>query len=63
MKTRWTKKRLDCAINAVKAMLAGEEGEGDWDPDHSGDDMRAALQRLREERAVLEKKTQPEASS
>lgn len=55
MKTRWTKKRLDAVINAVTAMLAGEEGEGDWDPRHSADDMQAGLRRLQEEREALKK--------
>lgn len=49
----WTVKRLNAAINALTAMLAGEEGEGDWDPDHSADDMNAALTRLQEERDRL----------
>jgi hypothetical protein len=57
MKTRWTKKRLDAVINAVTAMLSGEEGEGDWDPDNSSKDMEAGLQRLREEYAALERKS------
>jgi hypothetical protein len=47
---RWTARRLDAAINAVKAMLATEEGEGDWDPAHTADDLEAALARLRWER-------------
>jgi hypothetical protein len=54
-KTRWTLPRLRAAINAMTAMLAGEEGEGDWDPEISGDDMRAALRRLQEEHDALEK--------
>jgi hypothetical protein len=53
MKTRWTIKRLDAAINALNAMLAGEEGEGDWSPDHSADDLESALKRLQEEREQL----------
>lgn len=53
-KTRWTSARLRAAINAITSMLAGEEGEGDWDPEISGDDMRAALHRLLEESAELE---------
>lgn len=55
MKTRWTKKRLEAVINAVTAMLAGEEGEGDWDPSHSAEDLQAGLQRLQEEREALDK--------
>ena len=51
--TRWTKKRLDAVINAVTAMLAGEEGEGDWDPNTSAADLEAGLARLQEERARL----------
>lgn len=54
-KTPWTKKRLHAAINALTAMLAGEEGEGDWDPANSEDDMRAALHRLQEELEEREK--------
>ena len=54
-KTPWTKKRLDSVINAVTAMMAGEEGEGDWDPRHSTEDMEAGLRRLQEEREALEK--------
>jgi hypothetical protein len=42
----WTVKRLECAINAVNAMLAGEVGEGDWDPDHEAEDMEAAREIL-----------------
>jgi hypothetical protein len=52
--TRWTIKRLNAVINAVTAMLAGEEGEGDWDPANSADDLNAGLRRLLEERERLE---------
>ena len=38
-------------------MIAGEEGEGDWDPEISGDDMRAALRRLQEDRDALESRS------
>lgn len=55
MKTRWTKKRLKALINAATAMLAGEEGEGDWDPSNSADDLSAGLTRLQEELAALER--------
>jgi hypothetical protein len=54
--TRWTVKRLDAVINAVTAMMAGEWGEGDWDPDNSADDMAAGLRRLQDERERLEKR-------
>ena len=53
MKTKWTKKRLDAVINAVTAMMAGEEGEGDWDPSHSAEDLQAGLDRLQQERDAL----------
>lgn len=53
--TRWTIKRLDAVINAITAMLAGEEGEGDWDPAHSADDMQAGLRRMLEERERLQR--------
>lgn len=49
-KTPWTKRRLDAVINAVTAMLAGEEGEGDWAPDNKAEDLRAGLNRLIEGR-------------
>ncbi len=55
-RTPWTKKRLDAVINAVTAMLAGEEGEGDWDPSHSSDDLNAGLERLQQERDMLKPK-------
>lgn len=38
----WTAKRCDAALNAITAMLAGEEGEGDWDPDNRAEDLEAA---------------------
>lgn len=51
MGKRWTVARLNAVINAVTAMLAGEEGEGDWDPDNSAEDLQAGLEILIEERA------------
>lgn len=61
---RWTKRRLDAVINAVTAMLAGEEGEGDWDPKYSSEDMHAGLEILQalHEAApvVVERKIGPE---
>ena len=48
-KTPWTKKRLRAVINAVTAIMAGEEGEGDWNPENSTSDMEAGLRRLQEE--------------
>lgn len=41
---RWTIKRIDAAISACTAMLAGEEGEGDFMC--SADDLNAALEIL-----------------
>lgn len=38
----WTVRRCEAALNAVNAMLAGEDGEGDWDPDHTREDLDAA---------------------
>ena len=52
-KTSWTARRLDAVINAVTSMLAGEDGEGDWDPEHPREDMEAGLKRLQEERERL----------
>ena len=53
MMKRPTIKQLDAVISAVTAMLAGEEGEGDWDHAHSADDMEAGLQWLKEQRDRL----------
>lgn len=30
MKARWSKRRIKAALSAISAMLAGEEGAGDW---------------------------------
>lgn len=38
----WTVRRCDAALNAITAMLAGEEGAGDWDPDVKAEDLEAA---------------------
>lgn len=38
----WTVRRCDAALNAITAMLAGEDGAGDWDPDHKREDLEAA---------------------
>jgi hypothetical protein len=35
-------RRCDAALNAITAMLAGEEGAGDWDPDVRAEDLEAA---------------------
>lgn len=44
MSLRLTLRRLRAMENAVSAMEAGEQGEGDWDPDISREDMEAALE-------------------
>lgn len=41
-----TKRKIRAAVMALDAMLAGIEGEGDWDPDYSADDLRAAIAAL-----------------
>lgn len=38
---RWTLKRIDAALDAINAMLAGEEGEGDCG-DTSFEDLKGA---------------------
>lgn len=38
----WTVRRCDAALNAITAMLAGEEGAGDWDPANKAEDLEAA---------------------
>jgi hypothetical protein len=50
--TNWTRKRINAALQAINAMLAGEEGEGDAEG-ITFDDLQAAAQRLREERDRL----------
>ena len=57
LRPRWTVKRLSAVINAVTAMQAGEEGEGDWDPDNSADDLQAGLEWLQAEHARLMPRT------
>ena len=42
MAKRLTLKRLYAMQNALSSMLAGMEGEGDWNPEISEADMEAA---------------------
>jgi len=49
---RWTAPRVEAAIAAINAMLAGEEGEGDAEG-VSFDDLREARSCLHAERAKL----------
>jgi len=53
---RWTQRRLDAVISAVAAMLAGEEGKGDWPPDVTADELRGGLYRLQAELARLQRR-------
>lgn len=57
MRPRWTEKRLAAAIQAVTAMLAGEEGEGDAEG-LTFDDLEGALARLQHEQERLRAKRQ-----
>lgn len=59
--TPWTDRRLGAVINAVTAMLAGEEGEGDFLC--AAEDLEAGLERLQQERARLEKRRRPNSSA
>jgi hypothetical protein len=40
--TRLTKRRLDAMANALGAMLAGEDNQGDWDEGVKREDLEAA---------------------
>lgn len=42
MKPRWTRRKLEAAISAISAMLAGEEGKGDWPPEVRARDLEGA---------------------
>lgn len=53
--TRLTKKRLEAMQNAISAMLSGEQGEGDWDPDVSREALEAADDWVNEKLRKLEK--------
>lgn len=46
-KHRFTARRIAAAMNAITAMLAGEEGEGDWLPDITAADLEGAAAALR----------------
>lgn len=53
--TRLTKRRLDAMANALGAMLAGEDNQGDWDEDVKREDLEAAEQWVREQLRKREK--------
>jgi hypothetical protein len=41
-----TQRQAAAAMAAILAMLAGEEGEGDWPPDVSGKDLDEAADKI-----------------
>ncbi len=53
--TRLTKRRLDAMANALGAMLAGEDNQGDWDQDVTREDLEAAEQWVCEQLRKREK--------
>lgn len=42
----WTLKRINAALSAINAMLAGPEHEGDWPPEVDAKDLEGARARL-----------------
>ncbi len=55
MGERLTKRRLLAIDMALSAMLAGMEGEGDWDPEIPAKDLEAASRWTTEQLAKREK--------
>ena len=41
-----TRRECDAAISAINAMLAGEDGEGDWPEEVTRDDLDGAADKL-----------------
>lgn len=64
---RLTKRVLNAMDNAVTAMLSGEEGEGDWDPEVSRWDLENAQEwvgeQLAKRRAKFEEQERREAGN
>lgn len=54
--TRLTQRRLEAMSAALSAMLAGDQGEGDWPEDVSFDDMDSAHTWVLEQLRKREKK-------
>lgn len=52
-------RRINAALSAVAAMLAGEDNEGDWPEDVTREDLEGALKRLQEETREREKTNPP----